>query len=89
MEDYKIEFQGIVDALSIYELEDFYNALGAELNKRILERKAILEEEIKGIKKVEEGLNFYEDYYFSKESSKIRSELEQNSKDNFSDLDKN
>ena len=89
MEDYRIEFQSVVDALSIYEIEDFYNALGVELNKRIAERKAILEEEIKGIKKVEEGLSFYEDYYFSKESSKIRSELEQNLKGNSLDSKKN
>ncbi len=89
MEDYRIEFQSVVDALSIYELEDFYNALGTELSKRIAERKAILEEELKGIKKVEEGRFFYEDYYFSKESSRIRSELEQNLKDNSLDSSKN
>tara|TARA_R100001369_G_scaffold92824_1_gene140205 strand:+ start:4313 stop:4603 length:291 start_codon:yes stop_codon:yes gene_type:complete len=81
MEDYKIEFQGIIDNFSIDELSDFHCKLGLELKRRITSRKEVLKKELSEIEMTEQGLNYFEDFYYqteaAKEKANVRSGLEQ------------
>jgi len=57
MDDYKINFQEIVDAFSIKELASFSIKVNLELDKRISDRKEKLEKESNELDKIETSYN--------------------------------
>ena len=57
MDDYKINFQEVIDAFSISELSDFSIKVSIELDKRIFERKQALQKEADQLTKIETAFN--------------------------------